>query len=955
MPKSLYWTDIVFPGELADLTPVGSEGVVVPGGTTAQRPVAPINGTIRYNSDTGNTEIYQGGAWLDITTSSVTGYTSAANLGAGQPILASAVLPNLQFRSLVAGTNVNLVTGANTITINAPSTGEINTGNNVGAGVGIFDSKVGTALNFQSLRTTTPGEISITPSGGGEIEIDFIGALGEVNTGTSIGVGVPVFESKIGTTLRFRSIQSTGAPIGVVLNGNNIDVSFDDNAVLPGVGAITVPIGTTAQRPGVPTDGMFRYNSTNGEFEGYIAGSWTTFETSSGIFVQLSGDTMAGDLTMNGSNININAGGILNVNGGDIIMNGSGADLVMSTAGNILMAPGNTVDGRDVSADGIVLDSINATNGMIARTAVNTFAARTLTGTANQIAITNPSGVAGNPTFSIAANPILPGTGSVTIPVGTTAQRPGVPTSGMLRVNNSDTVLEYYAGGAWVQVIDSSGGVLTGDLDMGGNNLINVNLVDGRDVSGDGVVIDELNAIGDDTGFLVKSGGSLITRLLTASGADEFLGVNVVGGDGSATAEIGLDINGLANVPTLDVADELAVYDVDAAQNRKTTVQDIADLVATGGLESRFLSQYGDQTEGRMAILEDLFMPDSVAITYGTPGATVITSGDFSINGIGPIAVNAGDDVFAVAAAINSDVNIIADGTITAEVIGTTPTLRIGRTDPTPMVLVDITNTPLADLGFVTGTYSNIATVDGRDVSADGLVLDEINVATEFGFVARIADGPPGDFERRTITASTTLGQEGAVVTNGDGVAGDPLIGVDITGQAGATGGVAGTDEVLIFDASAGANDKATMADILSYIRDNATRSNFRASQSAFAIVNGTSVLPFTIGVNDFDENSEFNDGTDTFTPAAGTYRLGVYVEVDAGTTAGRYEFRIRRNGVAEGSYGVVVSDAANRNVGYLDDMFQANGTDGFSVEINNPTGGATTITVARFYGYRVF
>ena len=36
----------------------------------------------------------------------------------------------------------------------------------------------------------------------------------------------------------------------------------------------TVPNGTTAQRDGSPANGMFRYNSTLSEFEGYSAGAW---------------------------------------------------------------------------------------------------------------------------------------------------------------------------------------------------------------------------------------------------------------------------------------------------------------------------------------------------------------------------------------------------------------------------------------------------------------------------------------------------------------------------------------------------------------------------------------------------------------------------------------------------------------------------------------------------------
>jgi len=55
-------------------------------------------------------------------------------------------------------------------------------------------------------------------------------------------------------------------------------------------------------------------------------------------------------------------------------------------------------------------------------------------GTSNQITVTVSGGVA---TVSIASDPVFLGTGSITIPVGTTAQRPASPTIGMLRINTS--------------------------------------------------------------------------------------------------------------------------------------------------------------------------------------------------------------------------------------------------------------------------------------------------------------------------------------------------------------------------------------------------------------------------------------------------------------------------------------------------------------------------------------
>src|SRR6185503_15386069 len=56
--------------------------------------------------------------------------------------------------------------------------------------------------------------------------------------------------------------------------------------------------------------------------------------------------------------------------------------------------------GADLSA----LTSFAASTGFSARTAANTWALRTITGTLNQISIANGAGIAGNPTISLAAD-----------------------------------------------------------------------------------------------------------------------------------------------------------------------------------------------------------------------------------------------------------------------------------------------------------------------------------------------------------------------------------------------------------------------------------------------------------------------------------------------------------------------------------------------------------------------
>ena len=61
------------------------------------------------------------------------------------------------------------------------------------------------------------------------------------------------------------------AATGVSVTG---DVTATGNLTLSGTDSVKVPSGTTAQRNGSPVNGMFRYNSTTAEFEGYQDGAW---------------------------------------------------------------------------------------------------------------------------------------------------------------------------------------------------------------------------------------------------------------------------------------------------------------------------------------------------------------------------------------------------------------------------------------------------------------------------------------------------------------------------------------------------------------------------------------------------------------------------------------------------------------------------------------------------------
>ena len=129
----------------------------------------------------------------------------------------------------------------------------------------------------------------------------------------------------------------------------------------------------------------------------------------------------------------------------------SGTGLSISNGDGIAGNPTITLTGQ-------VANLANASfNGFMVLTTAGAITSTTLVGTASQINITNTNGV-GNPVFSIADNPIFSGTGSMTIPTGTTAEQPGSPVVGMMRYDTTAGAYYGYSAGAWRQ-FSLSGGV----------------------------------------------------------------------------------------------------------------------------------------------------------------------------------------------------------------------------------------------------------------------------------------------------------------------------------------------------------------------------------------------------------------------------------------------------------------------------------------------------------------
>ena len=139
-------------------------------------------------------------------------------------------------------------------------------------------------LNGNSMTSTdTNGDINLTPNGTGNVNV----TKDLVVTGTTSLNGDVNLGDNASDTISITGVLSQTGQLNVDnirLDGNTIsttdtngDLTIAPNGtgevILNATSAITIPVGTTAQRPTNST-GQIRFNTTDGRFEGYDGNAW---------------------------------------------------------------------------------------------------------------------------------------------------------------------------------------------------------------------------------------------------------------------------------------------------------------------------------------------------------------------------------------------------------------------------------------------------------------------------------------------------------------------------------------------------------------------------------------------------------------------------------------------------------------------------------------------------------
>jgi len=233
-------------------------------------------------------------------------------------------------------------------------------------------------------------------------------------------------------------------------------------------------------------------------------------------------------LTDNGAQSNY----VIGVTGALANLNTLGNGLVAKTSTNVLanrtvtagtvglsVSNGDGVSGNPtVSLTGLPLTLAQLVNTGVITYDGSVLNPRTITGTANQITVVDGSGVSGDPTISITTNPILPGTGAVTLPSGTIPQRP-VGSDGQVRYNSQTSVYEAYSSGGWNTIaftgasVDTFSGGSTG-LTPSSPQTGNVVLGGTLNVPSGGTGVATL------TGYVKGNGTSAFTAVATVPSSD---------------------------------------------------------------------------------------------------------------------------------------------------------------------------------------------------------------------------------------------------------------------------------------------------------------------------------------------------------------------------------------------------------------------------------------------------
>lgn len=250
-------------------------------------------------------------------------------------------------------------------------------------------------------------------------------------------------------------------------------------------------------------------------------------------------------------------------------------------------------------------------------------------------------------------------------------------------------------------------------------------------------------------GFVVQAGAdNWVATSFVASTANDEVGIAITNGDGTAgNVSIGLDIANLAALSdAVDATNDLVpVYNATSGTNEYYTVAQIAGSVSS----------------------TDSF------VTWTAGGNST------------------------------GDANVQADNSADAVIIGGGNGISIDFNSATTTLTYNFTRDGLADTAVVaadTVPFFDSSAANGAAYRSFTDILDDLNIVNDLGGNGFAVQTGTDTYAARTLTASTAAAEQGVVITNGDGVSGDPTVGLDIDNLTDSADALSATDELAMFD-----------------------------------------------------------------------------------------------------------------------------------------------------------
>ena len=392
----------------------------------------------------------------------------------------------------------------------------------------------------------------------------------------------------------------------------------------------------------------------------------------------------------------------------------------------------------------------------------------TITGVSDQTSVTNGNGAAGNPTIGLADNPILPGTGAVTIPKGTVAQQP-VGADGQIRFNTTTSSFDGYAAGSWrqfslaggVTLINTGTGLTGGPITSTGTiSIANTGVTSGTYGSATlipQIIVNNQGQITSVTEFSVIGGVSSVSGtaneisaspstgavVVSLPSALTFTGKTVTGGAFNMTsATVGAD-----TVTTNTATQTLTGKSISGATNTLTAIPNASLTNSSVTINGSAVSLGGSITVTATA---------TNALTIGT-GLT-----GTSYNGSAPVTIAIDSTVATLTGAQTLTNKSISGSTNTLSNIGNASLTNSSLTVGTTAISLGGSSLTLGGLTTVTVTQDptaalDLATKQYVDAVAEGLHVHEACAAATPGTLASITGG--------TVTYNNGTAGVGATLT----------------------------------------------------------------------------------------------------------------------------------------------------------------------------------------------